>query len=105
MPNIQNVHNTSDEPYCTFCNQNWIRHWELVKDEERPSKCIIPDCNFNSDVVGAHVKKTDDGSDDRIYIAPICQDHNIREEFQEEDMEIEDYNILVDAATIECITN
>lgn len=69
---LHNINGTSD----TQCAcGSWLKHWEEFGNQVKPSYCPASRC-LNRDLVGAHVQKGGNATDQRWYIYPLCGDHN-----------------------------
>ena len=70
---------TEKSPTCPNC-KSWIRHWEVLSDEVRPTAGNCPICGCSgltekgerAQIFGCHVT-IKDGDDAKVYIAPLCQ--------------------------------
>lgn len=68
---VKNINGTSDNSCkCT----SWIAHWQKYSGQTTEF-CQATSC-LNKDVVGAHVKKGGDSTDQSWYIYPLCNAHN-----------------------------
>ena len=68
---IKNINGTS-QTNCA-CG-SWLKHWANFSGQ-MATRCPAENCP-NTDLVGAHVQKAE-GSDDRWYIYPLCDAHNL----------------------------
>ena len=71
---IRSVPNTSDLKCRGGCS-SWLDHWERNTGRSATG-CIISGCWRGSDV-GAHVKEV---GKSKVYIIPMCMQHNASEE-------------------------
>ena len=74
---IKNVKGTSDRS--CYCG-SWYNHWSKFSGQYS-AYCQVNGC-INKNPVGAHVKHAY-GNDNRIYIYPLCNEHNKSEEILE----------------------
>lgn len=69
---IRNINGTSQ----TTCNcGSWLKHWENFSGQKKPSYCPAFGC-INKDLLGAHVQKGGNSTDQKWYIYPLCAEHN-----------------------------
>jgi hypothetical protein len=69
---IRNINGTS-HTHCV-CG-SWLAHWENFSGQTKPFYCPAIRC-INTDIVGAHVQKGGQSTDQKWYIYPLCTDHN-----------------------------
>ena len=88
MPSIKNINGTSDNK----CNcENWVKHWE--KYSKRSIKyCSAYGCMEETNIVGAHVQKSDQ-TDSMWYIIPLCHTHNM----SKEELRVSDGTVFISA--------
>ncbi|MBN2238392.1 MAG: hypothetical protein JW712_01350 [Dehalococcoidales bacterium] len=55
------------------CN-SWLEYWEKYSGQSRPHFCTVKGC-MKIDMVAVCVKKAD-GSDDEVYVYPMCSTHS-----------------------------
>ncbi len=91
MAKVKNINGTSESTTNCKCG-SWIKHWDNYGEYFRPKYCIIKGCN-ETNLVGAHVQKVDK-SDNKWYIAPICNGHNNK---KNEEFEIPSFELLAPA--------
>ncbi len=70
---VNNVNGTTDN----ICKcGSWLAHWQTFSGQQIPTYCAEKSC-VKTPEVGAHVQK-ESSSDKSWYIAPLCQEHNVR---------------------------
>lgn len=67
---VKNVPNTSDL-HCVGC-ESWLAHYEKYSGKHKD--CSVKGCKKEGKH-GAHVRK-EDSTDSKIYIVPLCEEHN-----------------------------
>jgi len=71
MVKVKNINGTSD----TFCKcGSWLRHWRNFSGQTY-IYCAEKSCH-RTDLVGTHVQKGGDSTDQNWYIVPLCKTHN-----------------------------
>lgn len=69
---IRNINGTSD----TTCRcGSWLNHWKNFSSQPTPTFCLVKNCT-KRDLVGAHVQKGGESTDQNWYICPLCGEHN-----------------------------
>lgn len=68
---VKNINGTSG--HTCKCG-SWIKHWEKYSGTTS-SFCQAIGC-YNTDVVGAHVQKGGNSTDQSWFIYPLCNSHN-----------------------------
>lgn len=69
---LKNINGTADN-VCS-CD-SWIAHWENFSGEKAPGYCPVIMCT-GKDIVGAHVQKGGNSTNQNWYIYPLCKAHN-----------------------------
>jgi len=68
------VKNLNRDPNNSKCCGTWIAHWKKYKG---PHYSLCRGCGKrSSDLVGGHVIKVGNGTDDQWYIVPLCHSCN-----------------------------
>jgi hypothetical protein len=69
---VKNINGTAD----TTCScGSWLAHWQRFSGQ-KVSICPADGC-LKTDLVGAHVQKGGGSADQKWYIYPLCNTHNM----------------------------
>lgn len=80
MGKVKNLNGTAD--YKAKDGKAWLENWEKHK-EKKASECYNEECKNTDNLVGAHVQKCGENTDNKWYIIPFCKSCNGKKSTEE----------------------